>query len=106
MSSRNRYLSPSERNVAPILYKGFKAAQSAFETGSVTSRKELFAIVESIVQEQTSAKLEYLSLAEPYLLEEVDVVSETEGAILSGAIRVGTTRIIDNVLLGMKREKL
>lgn len=43
-------------------------------------------------------KLQYISLAHPDTLAEVDMVG-AEGAILSGAIGVGTTRLIDNIIL-------
>ena len=98
MSSRNRFLSPSERAIAPILYKGMQAAVTAYDSGTV-SRKELVQAIERIVATK-ECKLEYISIADPFYLGELDVVGK-EGAILSGAIKVGHTRIIDNVLLGM-----
>ncbi|KAI8930375.1 hypothetical protein BC831DRAFT_518757 [Entophlyctis helioformis] len=100
MSSRNRYLSPSERAIAPVLYRALQASTRAFEAGT-TSRDELVAVAEKVIAEEPGVKLEYISIADPYLLEEVGHVDRKAGAILSGAIRVGTTRIIDNVLLGL-----
>ncbi|KAJ3273263.1 pantothenate synthase [Terramyces sp. JEL0728] len=102
MSSRNRYLSPQERELAPILYKGMQAAIAAFGAG-VRDRKELIRKAEQVILQEKNIKLEYLSIAEPLSLTEVETVGK-EGAILSGAIKVGNTRIIDNVLLGMEKE--
>lgn len=101
MSSRNRYLSPQDRELAPILYKGMQASVKAFESG-ITDRKDLIRACEDIIKAK-NVKLEYISIAEPFSLTEVDTV---ESAILSGAIKVGNTRIIDNVLLGMPPSKL
>ncbi|KAI8899339.1 Pantoate-beta-alanine ligase [Globomyces pollinis-pini] len=104
-SSRNRYLSPKERAIAPALYAGMKASVQAYQAG-VRDRKLLIQAAELIIAEKSGGlKPEYLSIAEPFSLNEVDVVDD-KGAILSGALRIGTTRIIDNVLLGMDGKQL
>lgn len=115
MSSRNRYLSASDRALAPILYKGMQAAIQTYKSG-VRDRKSILASAEKVISEtakssaasSAAVKLEYLSLAEPIRLEEVQVVDANVGAILSGAIRMpgSGTRIIDNVLLGMQNKSL
>ncbi|KAL5038016.1 pantoate-beta-alanine ligase [Batrachochytrium dendrobatidis] len=97
-SSRNRYLSQNERAIAPVLYQALFAASKEYELGE-RSRNKLLAAAESVIAQTPAVKLEYISLVEPIGLEEVDTVEQ--GAILSGAIRVGNTRIIDNILLGM-----
>jgi pantoate--beta-alanine ligase len=101
-SSRNRYLSPEERALAPILYQGMKAAIALFEKGE-TDRATLLEACKQVILTKP-VNLEYLSLAEPMSLTEVQKVES--GAILSGAVKIGTTRIIDNVLLGMKKQQL
>ena len=106
MSSRNRYLSPQDRALAPLLYKGMLESVHAFETGK-RDRKTLLEVAQKVIEKNAQVKLEYLSLADPIRLEEVDHVDESVGAILSGAIRMqGGTRLIDNVLLGMKGSNL
>lgn len=106
MSSRNRYLSPQERAIAPILYKAMHAAEMAFNNG-VYSRNELIHIMDKVLAESSNlVEAQYWSIADPFELDELDVVDARMGAILSGAILVGKTRIIDNVLLGMKTSKL
>jgi pantoate--beta-alanine ligase len=102
MSSRNRYLNPQERALAPILYHGMKASIQLFEKGEC-NREVLLRACQEVI-ETKPVKLEYLSLAEPFGLSEVSVVEN--GAILSGAIKIGNTRIIDNVLLGIKSVSL
>ncbi|KNC99018.1 pantoate-beta-alanine ligase [Spizellomyces punctatus DAOM BR117] len=103
MSSRNRYLSPEERAIAPVLYKALSAGQRAFNEGTAKSRDELIQIAKAIIDVQHGAELEYLSVANPFSLAEEEQVG-SEGAIFSGAVRVGKTRIIDNVLLGISTE--
>ena len=103
MSSRNRYLSPSERASAPILYQGLLSGQKMVQSG-IYSRKEIIDQASSLIQKDPSVQLEYLSIADPTNLHEIDSVAQ--GAIFSGAIRVGKTRIIDNLLLGLTVDDL
>jgi pantoate--beta-alanine ligase len=114
MSSRNRFLSPKERycswfdyrELAPILYKGLQTSVKAFNEG-IKDRESILAKAKAVIAGQVpEVQLEYLSLADPFGLEEVENINPDVGAILSGAIRVGGTRIIDNVLLGMQKSKL
>ena len=103
MSSRNRYLSEDERKLAPALNAGLLAAQKEFDSGQ-RSRKCIIQACENVIKYR-KATIEYLSLAEPFSLSEVEEIGK-EGAILSGAIVLGKTRIIDNILLGMPDDKL
>lgn len=106
MSSRNRYLSPQDRALAPVLYQGMLESTQTYEAGN-RDRESLIESAKKVIENNASVKLEYLSLADPIRLEEIDQVDESIGAILSGAIRMpGGTRIIDNVLLGMKGANL
>ncbi|KAI8912305.1 hypothetical protein DFJ77DRAFT_501867 [Powellomyces hirtus] len=104
MSSRNRYLSPEERAIAPVLYKALSAGAAAFHEKGITRKDELVAIAKGIIETQEGVHLEYLSLADPFSLEELDSIG-LNGAIFSGAVRVGKTRIIDNCLLGVTTDK-
>lgn len=67
-------------------------------------RKTLIETAESVIKSEPRVQLQYLSLTDPLYLEEVETVKE--GAILSGAIIVGKTRIIDNLLLGLDTKTL
>jgi pantoate--beta-alanine ligase len=101
-SSRNRYLNEEERDLAPCLYAGFKETLKLFESGE-RDRDRLLKVCKDKIT-QRGGVIEYISLADPLGLEEVTTISH--GVILSGAIKVGKTRIIDNVLLGMSRSDL
>lgn len=84
-----------------------KKSVSLYNQGIHDRKALLEAAQKAIEGNQSGAKLEYLSLAEPFSLQEVDKIDPKVGAILSGAVRMrGGTRIIDNVLLGMKQSML
>jgi pantoate--beta-alanine ligase len=109
MSSRNRYLSPAERKLAPALYEGLRAASEAYDGGrGVRDRQTLLQLVRQAIQRRagTSVEIEYISMVSQLDLREVDQVPSPttgdysqDGTLLSGAIRVGKTRIIDNLIL-------
>ena len=97
MSSRNSYLTPAERGAALCLSKGLFAAEAAWaagERGAETLRRTAAAPIEA----EPLAKPEYVSLADIATLAEIE--GEARGAaMLSTAVRIGKTRLIDNVLL-------
>ncbi|KAJ1658806.1 pantoate-beta-alanine ligase [Dispira simplex] len=100
LSSRNKYLTTDQRYLATTLYRGLHAAEIHFFRGERRRGALLEAVNSSFASTpEAEVELEYLSLVHPTTLEELDLVA-ADGAILSGAFRVGTTRLIDNVLLG------
>lgn len=96
LSSRNRHLSDAERTQAPALYRGLTMAREAWRSGLMDA--ELIRdIVRTQIAESTLVSLEYVSIAHPDTLEELDEAGP--GALLSLAARIGRTRLIDNVTL-------
>ncbi|KAI9011225.1 Pantoate-beta-alanine ligase [Gaertneriomyces semiglobifer] len=104
MSSRNAYLTPEERVVAPVLYRAMCTAQQLHLQGA-KSRERILKAAKDVIDAEPGAVYEYLSLADPFDLQEVNMVGST-GAILSGAVRIGKTRIIDNILLDLEPESV
>ena len=100
MSSRNGYLSPSDREAGVALFRGLSAAQRLYDAGGVRDRARLHAAATAVIEAEKRVKLQYISIAHPRTLAELDVVG-ADGAILSGAIMTTSTRLIDNVLLGV-----
>jgi pantoate--beta-alanine ligase len=96
LSSRNVYLSPPERQAATVLHRALTAAGAAHAAGE-TDGDALRAILSSTLAAELLAREEYVSVADPESLDELDQVSH--GALLSLAVRVGKTRLIDNLLL-------
>lgn len=97
MSSRNTYLDPEQRRAATVLYRGLLAAREAFEAGERDGER-LRGIVAETVAGEPLAELQYVSCADPETLQELDSVSGR--ALLSMAVFVGKTRLIDNLVLG------
>ncbi len=97
MSSRNVYLSPEERAIAPLPYRGLCAARDAFAAGERDAER-LRAAVREVVSREPRIALEYVSLADDETLEEIEGRVERP-ALLSLAARIGSTRLIDNVEL-------
>ncbi|KAJ3075691.1 pantothenate synthase [Podochytrium sp. JEL0797] len=99
MSSRNRYLSPQERKEAPVLYRALREAEAQWEAGERDGEKLRSAATR--VLKSSGVVVDYVSVANAITLEEVNGAVGVDGAMLSGAVRVGKTRIIDNILLGV-----
>ncbi len=96
MSSRNTYLNPEERKVALVLYRALKLAQklwSAGETDAARIRREMLALI----KKEPLARVDYVSLVDAETLEELDKIKPSTLASL--AVKIGTTRLIDNVVL-------
>jgi len=97
MSSRNAYLSPSERKSALVLYRALSEIQSCFEH-SERSAARLIAAGKKVLAEEPGARLDYLEIVDPESLGSVPVIGGT--ALVAVAAFVGSTRLIDNILLG------
>jgi pantoate--beta-alanine ligase len=96
MSSRNVYLNPEERQAATVLFRSLSAAKSAYDAGE-RQAEDLRARVREIIASETLARLQYVSCADYDTLEELDTVSGK--ALLSMAVYMGKTRLIDNFVL-------
>lgn len=96
MSSRNTYLSPKERKQALVLYNSLKLAEDLVRGGERSS-KLVKDKMQEIIGKEPKVKLEYLSVYDGRTLEEVDSL---EGeTLIALAARVGSTRLIDNIVL-------
>ena len=103
MSSRNRYLTAEERDSAPAVYAALEAVAAAHKSGE-RNVDELRRAARVVVSAQPKMQLEYISLADAATGREVDEAgrpSIPKGIELmaSIAVRLGTTRLIDNIIL-------
>ena len=98
MSSRNTYLDEDQRLAARCLSRGLFLAQEAFQAGERRA-EHLKEIVRGQVQSEAMAHLQYVSCADPETLVELE--GEVSSCLISMAVFVGKTRLIDNVLLGI-----
>ena len=102
MSSRNRYLSADDRKNGLALSRALLAATSDWSRGERDPAK-----LRDRVRRDTAVPgvaLEYVSVADPLTLEELE--RPVERAVISLAARVGKARLIDNVLLGIALEEV
>jgi pantoate--beta-alanine ligase len=97
MSSRNVYLDPEQRKAATVLSRSLKAAREAYEGGERDAEK-LRAKMKEVLAGERLAEVQYVSCADYDTLEELDTVSGK--ALLSMAVFLGKTRLIDNLVLG------
>ena len=96
MSSRNVYLSPDERRAAIVLSRSLFQAKAAFEAGE-RDAKALLKVVLDILATEPEVKVQYVSCAHPDTLQEID--GKVMTALISLAVMVGRTRLIDNIVL-------
>ena len=99
LSSRNVYLNPQERQAALVLSRSLRAVKELWEGGERRGsalREEM----SRVLAEEPLARPDYVSVADPGTLKELDDSGEAREALASLAVRIGSTRLIDNVLLG------
>ncbi len=96
MSSRNTYLSPDERQAATVLYQALTLVQQLYSQGEKDAQR-LRQEITSLIQEEPLANIDYVSIADPVTLDELDRVKSP--ALISLAVRIGSTRLIDNIVL-------
>ncbi|MEO7300677.1 MAG: pantoate--beta-alanine ligase [Verrucomicrobiota bacterium] len=96
MSSRNKYLSPRQREQATILWRTIQYAKKEVRRGSFTARK-LKNEIAIVISNQSEARLDYLEFFDPRTLE---IISHARpGTQMALAVFVGKTRLIDNATL-------
>jgi pantoate--beta-alanine ligase len=97
MSSRNAYLSAEQRAAAPVLFHALSAAATAFAAGQ-RDAEGLRQLMAEIIDAEPLARRQYVSVADPVTLQELE--GPVQRALLSMAVTIGKTRLIDNLLLG------
>ena len=100
-SSRNVYLSPEERKAAVILSKALKKAEAAFAAGERSSAK-LVALTTEMILAEPMSNIDYVEMYQLPELTEAEAEITTDH-LLAVAVKFGTTRLIDNVVLAVKK---
>jgi pantoate ligase/cytidylate kinase len=95
-SSRNQYLTPEQREQAATLYRALQQAEAAFRAGEQCSQV-LIRLVEAEIERTAMLVPEYIELVHPTTLTQLKAVEQT--GLLALAVRIGSTRLIDNILL-------
>jgi pantoate--beta-alanine ligase len=98
LSSRNQYLTPAERSVAPRIYESLKRLAACF-AGGVQDVESLIVEAKHVLQgaKGVAIELEYLAVVDPLDLEPRERAQVGDRVMLAATI--GTTRLIDNIML-------
>ena len=96
-SSRNVYLNKAERSAAVILSKALAKAKAAFEAGERDSAK-LIALVTEMIQTEPLSNIDYVEMYQLPDLTPAEKTVKTDH-LLAVAVKFGTTRLIDNIIL-------
>ena len=93
LSSRNVHLSPAERAAAPVIHRALETAHDRWAAGE-RSAETLRTVVREVLAAEPLAELEYVSVADATTLAELGRIDGP--ALVSVAVRLGSTRLIDN----------
>ncbi len=96
MSSRNTYLTTAERRAATVLYRALSAARARYEAGE-RDAEVLRTAMRALIAAEPLVHEDYVSAADPEALVELSQVQDR--VLLSLAVTMGRTRLIDNLLL-------
>jgi pantoate--beta-alanine ligase len=98
MSSRNVYLSAYERRIAPLLSQALRSGRQMILDG-MDDTAAIERIMRQTVEQAPAIHVEYLAICDPDSLEPLPIV--VTRAVLLGAVRIGSIRLIDNLLVKM-----
>src|SRR4030042_5933099 len=93
MSSRNTYLNPKERQAATVLWKALRLSREMYLKGERNADRLRQAMTQ-LISQAPLASIDYVSVADTKTLRELNQIEEP--ALVSMAVRIGNTRLIDN----------
>jgi len=96
MSSRNTYLNPEQREAAAVLYRALNLAEKRWKQGEQDAGTIRHEMVE-LIEKEPLAEIDYISVADAATLREMHRLKPP--ALVSLAVKIGRTRLIDNVIL-------
>jgi pantoate--beta-alanine ligase len=99
MSSRNIYLTKSQRASALSLNKALKTAQTAVESGIIDA-SQIIGKTRDFISSHPETQIDYVAICDPETLEDIEVINQP--ALMALAVKVGSTRLIDNMILNTK----
>jgi pantoate--beta-alanine ligase len=102
MSSRNVYLSADERRLAPLLSQALQAGKQMI-LGGMNDVAAVERIMRQTIEQAPTVHVEYLAVCDPDNLEPLPVISAR--AVLLGTVKIGSIRLIDNLLVKMPEGK-
>jgi pantoate--beta-alanine ligase len=96
MSSRNQYLTPQQKKDAAYIYKSLQKCRQMIKQG-VTDSKKIITAMRKILRQIPSAQIQYVSIVDAETLQNIGKIT---GKVLAAvAVKIGPTRLIDNILI-------
>jgi len=99
MSSRNSYLSADERRAAAAIHRALRAGEQLVNAG-IREPEKLTNKMRAVLREEKGLLIDYIEVADPDSLAPLEAVKE--GMVVLVAVRLGRTRLIDNLLIRLK----
>jgi pantoate--beta-alanine ligase len=96
MSSRNRYLSPQEKQTALSLSQSLQKAQDSIQQG-ITSAKTISNAIQQCLLEKEGTEIDYISICDPENFKEKEQIRGR--TLIALAVKVGPSRLIDNCMI-------
>jgi pantoate--beta-alanine ligase len=101
LSSRNAYLSEEERRAATVLYRALTRAKEVYAAGE-RSGSRLAETVQATIAGEPLAELDYVSVTDADTLENLEKLDDRP-VLIALAVKLGKTRLIDNIVLNRKK---
>lgn len=98
MSSRNTYLNAEQRRQATVLYQALVLAEQRIKQG-VRECNKIIDEMKSLITANSSGQIDYISIADNNSLQELAALQLRQSVLVSLAVKFGTTRLIDNIVL-------
>ena len=106
MSSRNAYLDPEHRRAAPVVYQSLCNAKSLFlnfkedpERDELPSSEIEKVVRATLLGEPLVSEIQYVSIDSAETMQPIESLSSNGGAVVSLACKLGSVRLIDNILI-------
>jgi pantoate--beta-alanine ligase len=103
MSSRNTYLDRGQREASGVIYRSLKQASELIISGIINVHDIEKILMGKILQEPAVSCIDYAGIFNPDTLEEVSEIRDD--VLLAAAVQIGDTRLIDNILVKVKKER-
>ena len=95
MSSRNQYLTPQQKKDAAYIYKSLQKCRQMIKQGGRDTKK-IIAEMRKVLKQIPSVEIQYVSIVDAETLQNIDKVADK--ILVAVAVKVGSTRLIDNIL--------
>ena len=103
LSSRNDYLDDEQRSAATVLYRSLSRAAAEYDNGE-RKAEHLIEVVKSTVATEPLARIDYVNVNDAETLEKLDRIDDRP-ALISLAVFIGKTRLIDNMVLSKTKKQ-